>query len=70
MPAVFLGHGSPMNTAAAADTTANVLVDGYDMGSMSMTAYGLGITCPQPTNEAHPAALPDPDVWPPDQTNV
>jgi len=53
--------------AAAAD----VLVDGFSYGSISMTAYTLGISRRRPSREAtRAAALPDPDVVPPDATNT
>ncbi len=60
MPAAFLGHGSPMNAlgfipvlyiaglASAADSTADALIDGYEYGSLSMTAYTLGFPGPSP----------------------
>jgi 4,5-DOPA dioxygenase extradiol len=53
--------------AAAAGSTAQVLVDGYAMGSLSMTAYTVG--CDDLESEGEGAAPALPDV-PPDQTNV
>jgi 4,5-DOPA dioxygenase extradiol len=59
--------------AAAAGTNADVLVDGFTYGSLSMTAYTLG----QPrreetttTSHAPGAPLPNPDVVPSDDTNT
>jgi 4,5-DOPA dioxygenase extradiol len=57
--------------AAAAGSTADVLVDGYTYGSLSMTAYTLDA----PAGTAAPltaaaAPLPDPEVVPADDTNA
>jgi 4,5-DOPA dioxygenase extradiol len=62
-------------TAAVADAarhTAEVLVAGYAMGSLSMTAYTLGLPPPgAQAEDAGPAPpLPDPTVVPPDETNL
>ena len=50
----------------------SILVDGYALGSLSMTSYVLGCACPsadaRPSSTANP--LPDPAVVPPDQTNL
>ena len=54
--------------AAADDSKANVLIDGYLAGSLSMTAYGLDGHCPTSTT-AHSGAAAFPDV-PADQANV
>ena len=57
--------------AEAAEDAANVLVDGFSYGSISMTAYTLGVKCPEPSGESmRAAALPDPDLVPPDATNA
>jgi hypothetical protein len=48
-----------------------VLVDGYAMGSISMTSYALGAPKPASTLDNDPApALPDPRQVPPDDTNI
>ncbi|MFL5261428.1 MAG: 4,5-DOPA dioxygenase extradiol [Anaeromyxobacteraceae bacterium] len=57
--------------AAAADRPAEVLVDGYAFGSLSMTCYALDARAP--TAGAGPgaaASLPDPRVMPPEDTNL
>ena len=54
--------------AAAAGETADVLVDGYAMGSLSMTAYTVGCDEVQTSGDGSPPPLPA-DV-PPDETNV
>lgn len=57
--------------ADADAATADVLVEGYAYGSLSMTAWTLGVTCEvSPTVEAGSAPLADPDVVPPDDSNV
>src|SRR4051812_29191328 len=53
--------------AAAADDTAHVLVDGYAMGSLSMTCYTLG--CHELSPEGGGGAPVLPDV-PADETNM
>lgn len=58
--------------AAARGTPAQTLVDGYTYGSLSMAAYTLDAVCPGEsvagTDDA--AALPDPEVVPPGDTNI
>jgi 4,5-DOPA dioxygenase extradiol len=53
---------------AADDPDVEVLVDGYAYGSLSMTAYTLGIACPQ-TTAPRGAPRPPADV-PPDESNI
>ena len=62
--------------AAAAGEGAGAFVDGYAYGSLSMTAYGLGLTSTlpdgeptDPGREAFPL-LPAPGTVPPDEMNV
>jgi 4,5-DOPA dioxygenase extradiol len=60
--------------AAAASRTADVLVDGYAYGSLSMVSYTVGQpVLPGPAAgvaAARPAPLPDPAVVPADDTNM
>jgi 4,5-DOPA dioxygenase extradiol len=60
--------------ADAAGHAADVLVEGYAMGSLSMTSYvldGPAQAAPTRATDAGPApALPDPSVVPPDETNL
>jgi 4,5-DOPA dioxygenase extradiol len=60
--------------AGLADATARpagAIVDGYAMGSISMTAYAVGAPEPVGPADQDPApALPDPEVVPPDETNI
>ena len=50
---------------------AEVLVDGYTYGSLSMTSYTLDANwSEQQHSDAAAAALPDPDLIPPDDTNT
>jgi 4,5-DOPA dioxygenase extradiol len=57
--------------ADAAGSTAEVLVDGYSYGSLSMTAYTLGADLPeqQPPNGAA-GVLPGADLIPTEDTNT
>lgn len=57
--------------AEAAGSTASVLVDGYAYGSLSMAAFTLDGISPESPEAASPGApLPDPNLAPPDETNV
>jgi 4,5-DOPA dioxygenase extradiol len=53
--------------AAADGRTTNVLVDGYAMGALSMTAYTLDADCPESAVTQGAPCLPE---MPADQTNV
>jgi len=53
--------------ASAVDATAHVLVDGYAMGSLSMTSYVLGPDQPDPSGDRAAPTLPD---VPADETNI
>jgi 4,5-DOPA dioxygenase extradiol len=54
--------------AGATGTAAEVLVDGYAYGSLSMTAYTVGMTTPQPSGSGFAAPLPEGP--PPDGANI
>ena len=53
--------------ASAADETAHVLVNGYAMGSLSMTSYTLGCHELEPNGHGGAPLLPH---VPPDETNI
>jgi 4,5-DOPA dioxygenase extradiol len=56
---------------AAAARPARVLVDGYSMGSLSMTSFTLDASCPPSSSDARPAAgLPDAGPLSPEDTNL
>ena len=55
--------------AAATNDTADVLIDGYTYGSLSMTAYTLGAASPEPRSESGGAAPIASDA-PPESTNL
>jgi 4,5-DOPA dioxygenase extradiol len=66
LPLVYLA-----GLAAAGGHTTKVLVDGYTFGSLSMTSYTLDAECPDRTEIGAPAAqLPDPALFPPEETNT
>jgi 4,5-DOPA dioxygenase extradiol len=56
--------------ARAANAPVKVLVDGYAYGSISMTCYGLDAECPKNENTRPAASLPNPEVVPPENTNL
>ncbi len=57
--------------AQASGQPAEVLVQGYALGSLSMTALTLNAACPRATGDEGPAAaLPDPALVSPENTNV
>jgi 4,5-DOPA dioxygenase extradiol len=57
--------------ASAAQSSAEILVDGYAFGSVSMTSYVLGATCPKGDSNGRPSAgVPDPRVVPGEGTNL
>jgi 4,5-DOPA dioxygenase extradiol len=62
IPALYLA-----GLAAAANEPAAVLVEGRTMGSLSMTAYTVGVEVAAPSSDEGAPRLPD---VPPDQTNV
>lgn len=72
-PDHFLPLAYLAGLADVAATGCELLTGGYQMGSLSMAAYGLGIhPAPMATSEAHVRAgpLPDPSAVPPDGTNL
>ncbi len=59
--------------AGAGDRPAEVLVDGYAYGSLSMTAYTVDstpVTGPDPVSSVSAAPAPLPDTAPPDGSNL
>jgi 4,5-DOPA dioxygenase extradiol len=55
--------------AAAANAPAQVLVDGYAFGSLSMACYGVGCDCPDPDDSLSGSAPLSEDV-PADESNA
>jgi 4,5-DOPA dioxygenase extradiol len=57
--------------AAADRGSTDVLIEGYAMGGLSMTSYVVGVSAPKVEDLGPPASpLPDPDIVPPDDTNI
>jgi len=56
--------------AGAGARPADILVDGYTYGSLSMTAYTIDLSCPDAAGSAAEGAAPLPDAAPPDAANV
>ncbi|HZQ28986.1 MAG TPA: 4,5-DOPA dioxygenase extradiol [Acidimicrobiales bacterium] len=70
-PDHFLPFVYVAGVASASDCPVDVLIDGFAMGSLSMTSYTVDARCPPPAVDAGPApALPDPELVPPDDTNT
>ncbi len=70
-PDHFLPLAYLAGLAQAAAKPADVLIDGYAAGSLSMTAYTLGATCPEASTTGQGAAkLPDPTTMATDNTNL
>ncbi len=57
--------------AAASRRRAEVLIDGYTLGSLSMTSFTIDADCPSERDDRRPSAsLPDPENVRPEDTNV
>jgi 4,5-DOPA dioxygenase extradiol len=56
--------------AHAAGEPASILVDGYDMGSLSMTSYGLDVPTTRAAHGTGGPPFPDPRTIPADDTNT
>jgi 4,5-DOPA dioxygenase extradiol len=55
--------------AGVADDNLDILIDGYAYGSLSMTAYTLGLPCPRASGAGRGAPQPPPDL-PADESNI
>ncbi|WP_341718127.1 4,5-DOPA dioxygenase extradiol [Micromonospora sp. FIMYZ51] len=64
IPALYLAGLA----SASGISDIDVLVDGYAYGSLSMTAYTLGLACPEVTSEK--GSPRPPDDLPPDTSNI
>ena len=69
LPLLYLaGLAGAASPGAAASDGVVVLVDGYAYGSLSMTAYTLGLPCPDAAGEG---GSPQPPAGlPPDASNI
>jgi len=56
--------------AEAGDEAADVLIDGYAYGSLSMACYTLGVDCAGGDSDGQAAAIPPPGGVPIDQSNL
>jgi 4,5-DOPA dioxygenase extradiol len=67
VPALYLA-----GLAAAAGRPARIMVEGYAYGSLSMTSYTLDAAGPEDVvaGAQDAAPIPDPDLVPPDGTNI
>ena len=66
IPALYLAGLA--GAAGENDADTRVLVDGYAYGSLSMTAYTLGMACPQ--SDGIGGSPQPPSAFPPDESNI